>query len=170
MIAILGRAVEINKTIEINAPVDEVFGFWNAYEDFPWYTTNVLDIRPTRLPDQKHWTVRGIAGQPFEFDTVVTQRVPNEVMAWKTVNGAAVRHAGLIRFEPIGPSTTAVHIRISYNPPAGAVGDSVAKAFGRDLKSRLDDDLARIKTALETGNLPHDAARPAAIRDSFDIR
>jgi len=55
-----------------------------------------------------------------------------------------------------------VDIRLSYNPPGGAIGHVVAKLFGADPKSEMDEDLRRLKTALETGNLPRDAAQPVA--------
>jgi uncharacterized membrane protein len=47
---------------------------------------------------------------------------------------------------------------MSYNPPAGALGHVVAKLFGADPKSELDDDLMRLKRTIETGQPPHDAA------------
>ena len=50
-------------------------------------------------------------------------------------------------------------MRLSYNPPAGAVGHAIAKAFGADPKSEMDQDLLRMKSLLETGKLPHDAAK-----------
>lgn len=47
---------------------------------------------------------------------------------------------------------------MSYNPPAGAIGHVVASLFGADPKSEMDADLARMKTLIETGIRPHDAA------------
>jgi uncharacterized membrane protein len=48
---------------------------------------------------------------------------------------------------------------MSYNPIAGALGHAVASLFGADAKSQMDADLARMKTMIETGIPPHDAAR-----------
>ncbi len=36
----------------------------------------------------------------------------------------------------------------------------VARIVGYDAKSEMDSDLARVKTMLETGHPPHDAAQP----------
>jgi uncharacterized membrane protein len=47
---------------------------------------------------------------------------------------------------------------MSYTPPAGAVGHAVARLFGADPKSELNDDLMRMKVFLETGRRPRDAA------------
>jgi hypothetical protein len=40
----------------------------------------------------------------------------------------------------------------------GWVGHRIAAAFGTDPKSSLDADLLRMKTLIETGHAPHDAA------------
>ena len=52
-------------------------------------------------------------------------------------------------------------MRLSYRPPAGAFGHAVAAMFGADPKTEMDADLMRMKTMIETGRAPHDAARPA---------
>jgi uncharacterized membrane protein len=47
---------------------------------------------------------------------------------------------------------------MTYNPPGGAFGHVIAKLFGADPKTELDEDLMRLKSFLETGIEPHDAA------------
>jgi len=107
---------------------------------------------------RSHWVVDGPAGIRLGGNAVITQYIPDEVFAWKSEPGATVQHAGIIRFEPMRDGGTRVHVRLSYNPPAGAVGHSIAWLFGADPKQQMDDDLLRMKTFVETGVLPHDAA------------
>jgi uncharacterized membrane protein len=68
-----------------------------------------------------------------------------------------VEHAGLLRFEEIN-GRTRVLVTMNYTPPAGALGHAVARLFGADPKSELNDDLLRMKVFLETGRRAHDAA------------
>jgi uncharacterized membrane protein len=154
------RAVDVQKSININAPVSTVFDFWSNFENFPRFMTHVREVRATNVEGQSHWTVEGPAGVPIEFDAVITRFEPNTVIAWKTVEGSPVAHAGIVHFEPDGMQGTRVHIRFSYNPPAGAIGHAVAALLGEDPKSMMDEDLARMKTLVETGNPPRDAAQP----------
>lgn len=155
------RAIDLQKTVTINAPASTVFDFWSNFENFPRFMTHVREVRSSGVVDgQSHWTVAGPANVPIEFDAVVTRFVPNELIAWKTVEGAPVAHAGIVRFEPDEGGGTRVHIRFSYNPPAGAIGHAFATLMGEDPKSKMDDDLARMKTLIETGNPPRDAAQP----------
>lgn len=98
----------------------------------------------------------------MEFDAEITRAIPNQMMSWKTLPGAAVAHAGIVRFDPEADGGTRVHIRMSYNPPAGWLGHGLATASGVDPKSSLDEDLVRMKTLIETGHAPHDAAARVA--------
>lgn len=154
------RAVDIQKTIHINAPIGIVFAFWANFENFPHFMRNVREVRPTAVAGQSHWTVAGPGSAPIEFDAVITQFAPNQVIAWKTVKGAPVAHAGIVQFEPEGDAGTRLQIRFSYNPPGGAIGHAIAVMLGDDPKSKMDEDLARMKTLIETGNPPRDAAQP----------
>ena len=154
------RAVDLQKTITIDAPVQDVYAFWTAYENFPRFMSRVLDVRPTAIEGHSHWTVSGPGGIPIEFDAEVTQAVPGQIFAWRTRAGSIVAHAGLVHFDTTSGGGTRVHIRMSYNPPGGWLGHGVAKAFGVDPKASLDEDLVRMKTLIETGRPPHDAAQP----------
>jgi uncharacterized membrane protein/gas vesicle protein len=151
------RAIDVQKTINIAAPAEKVFEFWSHFQNFPKFMSNVREIQ-LKGENQSHWVVAGPAGVPVEWDAVITERIPNQVIAWKTVPGSTVEHAGIIRFDSNPDGTTRVDIRMSYNPPAGAIGHVVASLFGADPKSEMDADLARMKTLIETGIRPHDAA------------
>ena len=156
------RAVDIQKTINIAAPVEQVFDFWDNFENFPRFMTNVREVRDAGN-GMSHWVVAGPAGVPVEWDAVMTRRVPNELLAWKSVEGATIENAGFIRFEPTAGATR-VQVKLTYNPPAGAIGHGVAALFGADPKTEMDQDLMRTKTLIETGNPPRDTAesRPQA--------
>lgn len=154
------RAVDIQKTVHINAPVGMVFNFWSHFENFPRFMRHVREVRPTTIDGRSHWSVTGPGSIPVEFDAVTTEFVPNQLLAWRTIEGAAVAHAGIVRFDPEGDVWTRVHIRFSYNPPGGAIGHTIVALLGSDPKTRMDQDLARMKTLIETGNPPRDAAQP----------
>lgn len=153
------KAIDVQKTINIDAPRDQVFTFLTDYENWPRFMSNVRDVRESR-PGLQHWTVDGPAGKTIEWDAEVTRFIPDELVAWKSVDGAAVRHAGTLRVDENEDGGTRVHVQMSYNPPAGAAGHAVAKLFHADPKRQMDEDLQRLKTTIETGTPPHDAAVP----------
>lgn len=150
-------AITIDKSINVAAPPDVVYALWSNFENFPQFMTNVLEVKSIN-DNLSHWKVAGPAGVPVEWDAEITRVEPGEMIAWKSVEGSTVANAGYVLFEPTDDGGTEVTVRISYNPPAGAIGHAVARAFGADPKSEMDTDLMRMKTLLETGQLPHDAA------------
>ncbi|HEX2230417.1 MAG TPA: SRPBCC family protein [Candidatus Binatia bacterium] len=152
------NAVTVHKIINIAAPVEKVFAFWSNYQNFPRFMSNVRDVRSTGA-NRSHWVVAGPAGTPVEWDAVVTQYAPNEALGWETTPESAIQHTGIVRFQSNPQGGTRLDIRMSYNPVAGAVGHAVATLFGADPKTEMDQDLARMKTMIETGIPPHDAAR-----------
>lgn len=143
------RAISLQKNITVMAPIDEVFAFWNALENFPRFMSHVEEVRK-RSEDRYHWKVRGPVDTPIAWDAMVTQRIPNELLAWKSVEGALVENAGIIRFEAV-PTGTRLDIRLSYNPPAGAIGHAFARLLGAHPKKQMDEDLLRFKSLLEKG-------------------
>lgn len=142
-------AIRFQKTLNIAAPAEEVFAFCSFWENFPRFMTHVREV--TGEGRQSHWTVDGPAGIPVSWDAVVTQFIPNELLAWKSVEGSAVHHAGIMRFEENPDGTTRLDIKMSYNPPAGAVGHVVANLFGVDPKRQMDEDFNRLKSLIEEG-------------------
>jgi uncharacterized membrane protein len=151
------RAVDIQKTITINAPIERVFELWAHYQNFPHFMSNVRDVKD--LGDgRSRWVVAGPAGTTVEWDAVMTSSIPREVLAWRTEPNSIVQHAGIIRFLSNSDGSTTVNIRLTYNPGVGGLGHVVASLFGADPKSQMDEDLVRMKTFIETGKVPSDAA------------
>lgn len=146
------RAVDYRKTITVEAPLDEVYEFWNRVENFPRIMSHIREVRDLGH-NRTRWTAVGPAGIPVSWNAIVTARVPGEVLAWRSEPGSTVESAGIVHFEPVdgGANATRVDIRLSYNPPAGAVGDVVANLFGVDPKSAMDEDLVRFKSLIEEG-------------------
>jgi uncharacterized membrane protein len=152
------RAIDIHKIINVAAPVEKVFAFWSDYQNFPCFMTNVREVKVIG-EKRSHWVVAGPAGAPVEWDAVVTNYMPNESLGWKTEPASPIQHTGIVRFESNADGGTRIDIRMSYNPVAGGLGHAVAAIFGADPKTEMDQDLARMKTMIETGIPPHDAAR-----------
>jgi uncharacterized membrane protein/osmotically-inducible protein OsmY len=160
-------AVMAQKTININAPVERVYEFFTKCQNFPRFMTNVREVRQTGT-GRSRWTVAGPMGMPVKWTAQITENIPNQRIAWATMPGSLVKSSGTIQFRPNQNGATQVEIKLLYNPIAGAMGHALARFFGADPKSEMDADLLRMKTMIETGHAPHDAAapRPALIAQS----
>ena len=142
------RAVDFHKTMNIDAPVEEVFRFWDHLENFPKFMSHIEEVR-VMGDGRTHWRARGPAGISVEWDAVVTRREPDHLLAWRSEPGAAVQNSGVIRFQPNAAGGTQLDIMMSYNPPAGVLGHLVAAIFGADPKRAMDEDLVRLKSLIE---------------------
>ncbi len=143
------HSVRVQKTVNIDAPVEEVYRFWENPENFPRFMDHVQEIMVNG--DNYHWTVAGPAGTPVEFDTFITRKEPNRLIAWKSRPNETVKSTGSVQFRPTSDGGTRATVHMSYTPPAGAVGHAVATMFGVNPKQAMDEDLARMKTLLEKG-------------------
>jgi len=144
------RAIEVEKTIRIAAPVEQVWDLWSNFENFPRFMSHLREVRKID-EGRSHWVAVGPAGVPVEWDAVVTDWVPQQFLAWKSVNGSTVQMAGMVRFRTPEEGQTEIDVHLSYNPPAGAVGHAVAFLAGTDPKQAMDEDLVRLKSLLEEG-------------------
>lgn len=141
------RAVDIQKTLYIEAPVDQVYSFWSNYENFPLFMSHIREVGDLG-GGRSHWSVKGPGGIPIEWNACVTQQSPNEVIAWRSEAGSMLANAGIIRFTPSGGGTR-VDLRLCYHPPVGGAGQAVAELLGSDPRAKLNEDLGRMKALLE---------------------
>jgi len=141
------RAVDIQKTLYIDAPIDQVYAFWSNYENFPLFMSHVREVEDLGA-GRSRWGVSGPGGLPIEWSAVLTQQVPQEVIAWRSEAGSMLENAGVIRFAAAGGGTR-VNLRFCYHPPAGGAGAAVAQLLGSDPRAKLNEDLGRMKSLLE---------------------
>ena len=98
-----------------------------------------------------HWLIEGPGGIPIAWEAIFTEFVPEDRLAWKTVARSLVGNSGQVRFGQNPDGTTRIDVRMSYNPPLGALGHSLARLIGADPLHMLDEDMARFKSLVELG-------------------
>ena len=143
------RSIDLQKTIHVNAPVEEVYRFWANLENFPKIMSHVRSVAPTQNGGWR-WTVDGPGKVPVSWNAVITEEIPGKMIAWRSEPGSVIANAGIVRFDQENGGTR-IHVRLSYNPPGGAFGHGIASLFGMDPKHQMDDDLARFKSLIEIG-------------------
>src|SRR5215213_8554231 len=144
-------AQRVHETIEVEAPVEEVFRYWSNFENFPSFMSNVEEVRMF-AQDTSHWRVKGPLGKSVEFDAKTTEMNPNRGIGWNTVDGE-VMTSGEIRFEETAPGRTQVEVTMNYaDPPGGAVGETVANILSNPERN-LREDLQNFTRSVERGEL-----------------
>jgi uncharacterized membrane protein len=141
------KAVDIQTTLFVGAPVDRVYGFWTDYENFPLFMSHVRKVRDLG-GGRSHWVVSGPGGVPIEWDSMLTEQVPGSALSWRSRPGSMLENAGAVRFHGEGAGTR-VDLRLCYHPPAGHTGQAIAELMGADPRGKLKEDLGRLKALLE---------------------
>jgi uncharacterized membrane protein len=145
-------AIPVNKSIVVNASPEELYQFWHDFENLPRFMRHLESVKVEG--ERSHWVAKGPAGLTVEWDAIVTEDRPAELIAWRSLEGSEVQNSGSVRFERApGGRGTVVHVEIDYSPPGGAVGALVAKLFGEEPEGQLQTDLRRFKQVVETGEV-----------------
>jgi uncharacterized membrane protein len=152
------QTIDFEKTVHIDAAPDEVYEAFANYENFPRYMSHVVEVRDLGRR-RSHWVVKGPGGSEFQWNSVLTEQSRPHRLAWRSEGGAEIPNSGSIQLERHRGGTL-VTVRMSYSPPAGAVGHGLALLLGADPKSKMDDDLARMRAFIERGAMPREAAQP----------
>ena len=164
--------IRVDYSITINKPRPEVFRFWRNFGNLPQFMRHVESVRETE-GKRSHWVVKAPAGRTVEWDAVIHNEVENELIAWRTLPGAGVDHAGSVWFKDApGERGTEIKIELQYNPPGGAMAALLAKLWGEEPTQQIAADLRRLKQALEAGEIPTTAGQPSGgqSRLSQDVR
>ena len=145
-----GGGVRVDESIVLNRPRGEVYRFWRNLENLPRFMDHLEAV--TVVNDRRsHWTAKGPAGSRVEWDAEIHNEIPNELIAWRSLEGSEVDNAGSVRFMPTENGDTEVRVVLRYAPPAGKLGAAVARLLGEDPSRQVADDLRRLRQVVEAG-------------------
>jgi uncharacterized membrane protein len=149
-----GHGVKVEKSITIDRTPEELFRFWRNFENLPRVMSRLESVQVTG-DNRSHWVAKAPAGTNVEWDAEVYNEKENELIAWRSLEGADVDNAGSVHFRP-SPAGRGTELRIvlKYDPPAGKLGAAVAKLFGEEPEQQIEEDLRRFKSMMETGEVP----------------
>lgn len=144
--------VRVESTILVKRPREEIYRIWRNFQNLPVFMdhlTSVHEIDDTR----SIWVARAPAGMVIKWDAEIINDIENELIAWSTLEGSGVDHAGSIRFTD-EDGHTRIKIVLRYDPPADRIGIWIAKIFQNDPQRQIDRDLERFKAIMELGGKP----------------
>jgi uncharacterized membrane protein len=158
------RGVVVRRAVTVQAPAADLYRFWRHLPNLPRIMRHLRSV--TETPSgRSHWIARGPAGITITWDAEIVADEPGERIAWKSIDGAMVQHAGSVRFQPApGGRGTEIHVELAYDPPAGAAGVMVAKLFGEEPDVQIREDLRRFKQSMETGEIATTDGQPQGER------
>lgn len=154
--------VLVGRTVTIDRPREGLYAFWRDFNNLPKFMHNVQSVTVSNA-ERSHWVIEAPAGKTVEWDSAITEDEPGRLIAWKSLDGAAVRNSGRVEFlDSPDRRGTVVRVTFVYDPPGGTIGKLIAKMFQKEPKIQARQDLRRFKQLMETGEVstaqPPDAA------------
>lgn len=145
---------DVTKSVDVHVPLRTAYNQWTDVESFPHFMSGVIAVR--RVDDRHtHW-VTEVGGARREFDAEIVEQLPDERIAWRSVDGD-VRHGGVVTFEPISDRETRVTVDLAWEP--GGLLEKAGGAVGLD-RLQIQADLDRFRQYVEEKS-PGDGTVPA---------
>ncbi len=142
----------VEKTIEVNVPVQTAYNQWTQFEEFPHFMEGVKSVQ--QLDDARLFWVVEVGGERKEWFARITQQVPDEVVAWQSEGGAL--NAGIVSFHAESPEKTEIQLHMEYEPQD--LKEQAGSALGVASR-RIEGDLKRFKEFIETRGVESGAWR-----------
>ncbi len=148
------RGVKVVRSCTIRRPAADLYRFWRSLEKLAQVIKHPVSI--TRISDtESHWSVSAPGDKCVEWDAAIINDEPNELIAWRTKEGADIANAGTVRFEPApGDEGTEVRVQLEYDAPGGKFGALLAKLSGEEPEQQVAEMLRRFKALMESGEIP----------------
>jgi uncharacterized membrane protein len=156
-----GEGIKVEKSVVVNRPAQELYRFWRNFENLPRFMDHLESV--TVLDENRsHWVAKAPAGTRVEWDAIIHNEIENELIAWRSLPDADVNNAGSVHFDPSSSGdATEVRVVLSYEPPVGRLGAAVAKLFGEEPSTQVEDDLRRFKQVMEAAEIAGNSNHPA---------
>jgi uncharacterized membrane protein len=155
------RRIRAEQHVTINRSPEELYRVWRNLESLPQIMSHLESV--TELDQRRsRWTAKGPLGTHVSWEAEITQDLPGEIIAWRSLEGADVNNAGSVTFTALTHNRgTDLKVVLAYEPPAGKVGAALAKLFGEEPVLQLREDLRRFKQRMETGEVATTQGQPS---------
>lgn len=145
--------MKVVRSCTVRKPAAELYQFWRSLENLSQVIKHPVSI--TALSNmESHWKVSAPGNTFVEWDAIIINDHPNELIAWRSKEGAEIPNAGSVRFEPApGDEGTEVTVQLEYDPPGGKIAALLAKLTGEEPKQQVAEALRRFKALMEAGEI-----------------
>jgi uncharacterized membrane protein len=158
-----GAGVKVTEAVTINRPAADIYRFWRNLSNLPRVMRHLETVRVDG--ERSHWVAHGPLGHRVEWDAEIINDRPNELIAWRSLEGSEVATAGSVHFRPApGGRGTEVHVSLKYDPPLGKLGSWGAWLLGEEPSLQVREDLLRLKQLMEAGEIATTTGQPSGRR------
>src|SRR5262249_8592189 len=90
---------KVAKSVHVHRPRTELYYFWRDLGNLPRFMEHLQSVT-TRDEARSHWVAKAPAGMSVEWEAEVYNEQEPELIAWRSLEGSDIHHAGSVHFEP----------------------------------------------------------------------
>jgi uncharacterized membrane protein len=145
--------IRVRRTVTVMTSPEEAHRFWSDPENLPRFMRHVDSVRDLG-GGRTLWTAGELAGRAVEWEVETLADRPGEMISWRSVEGMPISSSGTVHFSKApGDRGTEVTLELTYDPPLGLLGATLARLFREEPGQLVRDDLRRFKQLMEVGEI-----------------
>lgn len=145
------QAINIRTGLIVNKPKDEVYAFWRKLENLPLFMKHLAAVTEIDAK-HSHWEadIPGGIGR-LKWNAEIVKEEEGSMIGWQSIPNSTINNAGKVSFkDALGGPGTELEVVISYHPPAGELGATLAKQLNPVLEKLVRQDIMNFKDYIET--------------------
>ena len=142
------RAARVESAVDINRSASDLYALWRDVENLPAFMSHLVSVQMID-PVRSSWTAKGPGNTVIHWDAMIVNDIKNELIAWETVEGSSIDHAGSIHFDSLDGGKTRLRVVLRYDAPAQGLGAALAKLWHVDPQRQIDEDLRRFQKMID---------------------
>ncbi|WEK34383.1 MAG: DUF2892 domain-containing protein [Candidatus Pseudobacter hemicellulosilyticus] len=143
------KAITARASLLINKSRYELYQFWRRLENLPLFMRHLASVREI---DDRHsrWEaiVPGNLGR-IRWNAEIVKDEPGRLIGWQSISGSGIETAGKVEFFDAEDGTTELQVIITYRPPAGDIGVSIASILNPLFRKLIERDIHQFKEHIE---------------------
>jgi uncharacterized membrane protein len=142
--------LDIRSSFTIDKPRKEVYDFWRKLDNLPLFMNHLESVEVIDN-ERSHWVLKLPTGVGnVSWDAEIVKDKLGEVIGWSSLPNSIIDNAGKVYFRdaPDGRGTV-VDVVITYQPPVGGLGASIATILNPVFKNMVDTDVRNFKQYMD---------------------
>ena len=141
--------VNIRTSFTVNRSRDDVYDFWRKLDNLPLFMKHLESVNVIN-EKRSYWVLKLPSGlTTVSWDAEIVHDDPGYMIGWSSLPDSIIDNAGKVRFRDTEDGGTLVDVVITYQPPAGGFGASVAHILNPVFKKLVNDDVQNFKQYMD---------------------
>lgn len=148
------KSLKATASIKIEKDRYIVYNFWRKLENLSTFMNHIKEVN--EVTDQRSRWTANLNGVDINWEAEITEDVPGEKIAWRSLIISEVRNQGQVTFRDVpGVQATEVTVELEYGSDSGNLARAFASLYHPVFEKQIKNELKECKKLLESGKVLH---------------